>query len=35
MFVVMGKTILQARVSSTLKTPPKDKLSYLQRIALV
>jgi hypothetical protein len=30
MFVAMGETILQAGVSSTLKTPPNEKLSYLQ-----
>jgi hypothetical protein len=35
MFVAMGETILQAGVSSTLKTPPNEKLSYLQRRALV
>jgi hypothetical protein len=35
MFVAMGEAILQAGVSSTLETPPNEKLSYLQRRALV
>jgi hypothetical protein len=35
MFVAMRETILLAGVSSTLKTPPNEKLSYLQRRALV
>jgi hypothetical protein len=31
MFVAMGETILQAGVSSTLKTPPNEKLSILAK----